>query len=239
MGFFTSIGILAVIFGLFYLLLSNEGRKQHEADFYEKFLDLGNESSRFRDFCYDNSHYSREQALRKYYSISENYDRAQKLLDEKNKLMKEAEDRLKKEYIMKRIYAYQYEDFIFSVFSPLAIYEGQDWSLFAASLPYFYIVQKLAEYKKINIEDAGALFEDFVNNELVWGHESYKYKKKDVNAPQIRKKDEKIDIGMTLSKYANVISDSDMNITNWINKNGQSMTREQLEKEIEEYSSSI
>ena len=39
-------------------------------------------------------------------------------------------------------------------------------------------------------------------------------------------------LGLTLTRYANIISDSDMNIHKWIEKNGQTKTREELEEEI-------
>ena len=35
--------------------------------------------------------------------------------------------------------------------------------------------------------------------------------------------------------YANVVNDSDMNMGKWIEKNGKSMSEEELEKELAKY----
>ena len=49
------------------------------------------------------------------------------------------------------------------------------------------------------------------------------------------KKYKNYEIGLTLTMYANVVNDSDMNMGKWIETNGKSMSEEELEKELAKY----
>jgi hypothetical protein len=71
----------------------------------------------------------------------------------------------------------------------------------------------------LNKEQASALFDKFVENDLIW----------DFNDPNNYR------IGVTLTVYANIVNDSDMNIEKWLEKNGQSMTEDELKKELKNY----
>ena len=225
----TAIGALTVIALVMFFFLSNEDKKKHEADYYEKFLERGDESKRFKSFYYKHSNLSREQALRKFYSDEENFNRAQKLLDAHNEWVKENNDKQKKKYTIKRVYSYQYEDFIYSLYSPLASYHIMTgWTCLFESLPREYIIKKIAENQNLNDKQACSLFEKFVENELITEDIS------EISSTNKKVVDNYM-LGSTLTTYADVVNDSDMNINKWIEKNGQSMTKEELENELNKY----
>lgn len=225
----SAIGALAIIAFVLFLFLSNEDKKKHEADYYEKFLDLGDESRLFKSFYYKHTNLSREQALRKFYSDEANHSRAQKLMDDHNERKKELDDKQKKEYTIKRVFSYQYEDFIYSLYSPLAIYRVMTgWMCDFEPLPRNYIIKKLAEHQHLNNEQAHSLFEKFVENELISGDIGERFRKN-------KNECDNYDMGLTLTVFVHVVNDSDMDINKWIEKNGQSMTREELEKELRDY----
>ena len=230
---FTSIGILTVIAFVVILYFSNLDKKEQDTKYFEKFLDRGDELERFRSFFYKNKNLSRNQALRKFYSDTENYNRAQKLMDDHKQWEKEIDDKNKKKYTIKRVYSYQYEDFVYSLFSPLASYhEFNHSAMVLGSLPHDYIVHKLADYQKISLEKASDLLKEFVENELVSG-EMMEILCNDRSSRN--KKYKNYEIGLTLTMYANVVNDSDMNMGKWIETNGKSMSEEELEKELAKY----
>lgn len=225
----TAIGALTIIALVLFLFLSNEDKKKHEADYYKKFLDLGDESRLFKSFYYEHTNLSFEQALRKFYSDEANLSRAQKLMDDHNEWKKEFDDKQKREYTIKRVFSYQYEDFIYSLYSPLASYHVMTgWTCSLRSLPRNYIVKKLAEHQHLNNEQAHSLFEKFVENELISGDIEERIRKNENEC-------DNYDMGLTLTMFVHVVNDSDMDINKWIEKNGQSMTRDELEKELRDY----
>ena len=225
----AAIGALTIIALVMYLLLSNEDKKKHDAEYFEKYLDLGDESRLFRSFYNKHTNLSREQALRKFYSDEANYSRAQKLMDEHNEWKKEFDDKQERKYTIKRVFSYQYEDFIFSLYSPLASYHVMTgWTCSLKSLPRNYIIKKLAEHQHLNNEQARSLFEKFVENELISGDIQETFSKNKYEC-------DNYDMGLTLTMFVHVVNDSDMDINKWIEKNGQSMTKEELEKELRDY----
>jgi len=225
-----AIGGITIFFLVIYLFISNEDRKKEAYKRYVDFLGLGDEKLLFNEYFSQNKHMAYEQAVRKFYSKATNFERANNLMKEHLETIKESDDLEKKKYTIKRVFAYEYEDFFYSLFSPYAKYSNlTGWSIYSDSIPKEYIINKLAEWKKVSINEIGDLFEKCVENELIHGdfkelsikmhsQDHYSYKN--------------YCLGLTLTRYANIISDSDMNIHKWIEKNGQRETLEELKEEI-------
>lgn len=225
-----AIGGITIFFLVIYLLISNEDRKKEAYKRYVDFLGLGDEKLLFNEYFSQNKHMAYEQAVRKFYSKATNYERASNLMKEHLETIKECDDLEKKQYTIKRVFAYDYEDFFYSLFSPYAKYSNHTgWSIYSDSIPKEYIINKLAEWKRVSINEIDDLFEKCVENELIHGD----YKELSL---KMHSKDhysyKNYCLGLTLTRYANIVSDSDMNINKWIEKNGQRETLEELEEEI-------
>jgi hypothetical protein len=101
---FTGIGVIAVILVILFIYLSFQEKKKIDTVKFKEFLKLGDEEERFKSSCgkYFDSEYEYEQALRKFYSDEENYNRAQKLMDEYEKWEKEIEEKKEKRIYYKK-----------------------------------------------------------------------------------------------------------------------------------------
>ena len=147
-----AIGGITIFFLVIYLLISNEDRKKKAYKRYVDFLGLGDEKLLFNEYFSKNKHMDYEQAVRKFYSKATNFERASNLMKEHLETIKESEDLEKKQYTIKRVFAYEYEDFFYSLFSPYAKYSNlTGWSIYSDSIPKEYIINKLAEWKKVSI----------------------------------------------------------------------------------------
>ena len=145
-----AIGGITFFFFVIYLLKSNEDRKKEAYKRYVDFLGLGDEKLLFNEYFSQNKHMAYEQAVRKFYSKATNYERASNLMKEHLETIKEIDDLEKKQYTIKRVFAYDYEDFFYSLFSPYAKYSNlTGWSIYSDSIPKDYIINKLAEWKKV------------------------------------------------------------------------------------------
>ncbi len=158
-------------------------------------------------------------------------------------LKKEREDLYRKEYTLKRVFAYKYENFVYSLYSPLAYKRIKWWEddktveysfgLYSEDtsecLPKEFILEKMVDASICSVNNASSLFDDFVNNELIREVVSFNKGK------QVLEKTGMYRIGSTLDTNANIISENDMNITKWIEINGQPNSKEQLMKEVEPF----
>lgn len=220
-NFFESLGVLAAVALLLYLILArldNQSRKTNDLRQLVK-----HDISDFEKFWNTHKHLSYEQALRAYYKDPKKLSEA---IEEKNKsdeLHRKIEEKFKKENTIKRVYAYKYEDFLFSLFSPFAeccpIHKKWDVSSFDV-LPESYIIYRM---RQIDSEDTYGLYCEFLKNYLL---------QKDHDTTNVR-------LGSTLGVYANILSDEDMNMDKWIRKNGKSQSKEELIEDVEAYMASL
>jgi hypothetical protein len=136
---------------------------------------------------------------------------------------KTIEERTRKEYTIKRVYAYKYEDFILSLYSPFSVYSssGHVWLIPSDddALPERYVVHKMREISKDN---PYTLFREFLKNDLL----------------RINGLTNMVSLGHLFQYHADVISKEDMDMNKWIAKNGQSQSKEELLAEVETYKNS-
>lgn len=220
--FFSSLGILAVIAIVGYWLLNREDNKRIETVHLRK---LAAQDSDFEKFWKVHNNLTYEQALRAFYKDPKKLAEAEEEQKRKEELHRKFEERAKKENTIKRVYAYKYEDFVFSLFSPFAQYSAirKEWDepYLSDVLPENYILHKM---KEIGSEDTYGLYCEFLKNDLLH---------RDINNTK------RVSLGFVLSTYANVISEEDMNMDKWIKKNGQSRTKEELLADVDAYEESL
>lgn len=122
---------------------------------------------------------------------------------------KRLEDFTKKEFIPKRVFAYEYEDFLFSLFSSTYVYFDfyGEWSGYCPEdkmITEDYILEKIISQYNLSKEEARALFLTFLKNDLICSNRT----------------NNKFKLGATLTTHANIISLQDMNVDKWMKKQG-------------------
>ena len=213
MSALRAIGLLAIIALIIYLIYRKSETDEQRADYLGKLL-VGNYSleKEFEVFYRDHKGWSYDAALRKFFEDPvrlQNAEQVKKNNDQERHIIKE---QIKKEYTINRVFAYDYESFLYSLYSPLAEYYDyiKQWRVsFNARFPKSYICYKM---ELEGFEDVNGLFQAFCDKDLL-------FKGKDESG---------YTLGSTLTKYANVVSDQDTNIDKWIKEHGQSMTKEEL-----------
>ena len=210
-----SIATLALIGVVIFIASVYISLRVGKLNLYKRFIDDFKEREMVCDFWKIlHPNLSFDDALRKYYSDRGNYKRAMVKF-------KERADKERKEKSIRRVFAYQYEDFIFSLFSPLAIYnEKKDlWFLPRDSaLTKSYILHEIVKRMSLSYSEAEDVFQKFIDNRIIYQFNSTKYA-----------------LSETLTQDAQVINETDMDINKWIHKYGQSMTKDSLMKYVESH----
>lgn len=228
MNFLAIIGFLALLGGVSYLLISMEEKRDKEAQEYLKLLDtnfsLKEEFQRYRSRHRD---WTVNKCARKFFDEPGRLEQAYKEKEEQERILRKIEDERNKEYIVKRVYAYKYEDFLFSLYSPLAWFSkgSNEWlPPIAGRLPKEYVKYRMKEAGLEIVED---LYNEFIQNDLLKMEYRHQGTSNQIELG--------CELGYTLTNYANVISEDDNNIDKWIKKHGQSMNEEKLLKDIDTY----
>jgi hypothetical protein len=221
MEFLAGVGLIAIIAIILILILRKHEDNNNEINHLRN-LAAQDGGLEFDEFLKKHRGLSYERALREYYKDPKKLAEAEenkKRRDENNRKFEELQ---KKENTINRVYAYKYEDFIFSLFSPFASYTSynNEWRIPHDSLPENYVVHRM---KEISSEHTYSLFREFLKKGLLYRHY----------------KTTKISIGGTLSFYANIISEEDMNMDKWIKKNGQSQSKEELLADVDAFEESL
>jgi len=220
--FFASIGGICVLFLLLYLLFNHEDQKTHNANELRDLLKYDDRGIKEYEKLCATERLTELQALKLFYKDEKDIKKA---LSNKNKhkeyeALREAE--LKKDMTLKRIYAYKYEDFVFSLCSPFAEFDDykQEWYLVSSFQKFTkdFLVLEIIDYFHIDWSQAECLLNEFVKNQLF---DNYLICKD-------------YSIGRTLTSYANIVSSVDCNIDKWIKKHGQTRTKEEMLAYIED-----
>ena len=214
----AAIGFIAICAACIYFLISMERKKEDKINHYKELLscnsDLRNDFNSFRA-SHDGMNY--ENALRIFFADNERLNEAVQYKQHSDYIHYLSEESVKKSITIMRVFGYQYEEFLFSLYSPLAQksnYDSSIWDMpYDALLPEYYIIDKMKEVGYSNVHE---LFQDFLKNELL---------SRDRATHQYT-------IGTTLTLYANYLSKEDNNIDKWIKKHGQSSTKEELMRDI-------
>ncbi len=226
----SSIGVIAIIALALYVLFKRLKNRESKAESIRKLIVECDDSFEFEKFCKTHPELSDKQSLLKFYDSEKKLTEAKKRAQERKQANEFYDNLSKKDKIIKRVFAYQYEKFIFSVFSPLAQKkEGKNntvkWEC-NSSLPEKYLLKKIREEYKLTEKDTISLFNQFVSNDLL-------------NTYSVNNTDKSVRIGKTLDFYYSVVCDSDLNIDKFIKEFGQRCTYKELQAEIENSNNSM
>ena len=230
--------IFALVAGgvVLYKYLSKQDKERSELPHLRQTIEQMGWGEEFEAFKKEHPNYSEYKAYEKFLTPEkkEQVEQAEKHREEAEKYF---EEKQKKENIMNRIYGYQYEDFLFSLFAPLATYNDKDkqWDLYpfintaeglkgvVTTLPESYVLYRIASEFKLSENDSRKLFKELVQHKCLFYNEYGDY----------------CELGRVLTTEYDIVSANDMNISKWIEKHGQPMTREVLLKESEKYKKEI
>lgn len=225
MEFLAAVGAFALIILAGYLVLRNMDNKSNQAEVNRQLVVKSGELFEFEKFCKSHPELSHKQALLKYYEDENVRNKAIKKAKKHIQLEKEWEDKANRERSIKRVFAYKYESFVLSLFSPMAkksVFNDEEWEC-KDSLPLFYVSHKMQE--EYGAEESNSLFQQFIDNELIRRGSYSDF--------------DNVYLGDILEMYYNVISDNDLNISNYIKKHGQRCSYDELQTEIHKLNESM
>lgn len=213
MNFLNSLGFLALCGVVFYIAIMWMEARNHEIRFLQELL-KGGIVEEFEEYLRTTG-FSYETGLRKFFKEPGRKERAIEAKKERDALSHKFDEAFKKENILKRIFAYDYENFLFSLFSPLAIYNEREnkWELWGCRIPVQYVKSRMEKEGYSNVPE---LYQSFIKNNLIE-----------------EDKNEQCELGVILKYHAEIVSEEDLDIDKWIKKNGQSMTKTELQNEID------
>lgn len=225
MEFMETVGIIAILGVIVFVVASVIKNNEEAKQYYKQLLKESGLKGEFDAFVEKvrlcGNYYSDYKFLKKFFSEgnreNEALKRREQNLIQKAKFEKEELTRT----VLSRRFAYDYDDFLFSLFSPLAVLSNGKWELKNdyKIIEGAYLVRKLIKEKKLSsIEEAEKIIKELMENRCL-------YETKDTY-------EDYYTLGSTLTFDAKVISESDNDLDSWIKKNGQSMTREELINDI-------
>lgn len=220
-----TVGIIAILGVIVFVVASVIKNNEEAKQYYKQLLKESGLKGEFDAFVekvrLSGNYYSDYKFLKKFFSEgnreNEALKRREQNLIQKAKFEKEELTRT----VLSRRFAYDYDDFLFSLFSPLAVLSNGKWELKNdyKIIEGAYLVRKLIKEKKLSsIEEAEKIIKELMENRCL-------YETKDTY-------EDYYTLGSTLTFDAKVISESDNDLDSWIKKNGQSMTREELINDI-------
>ena len=192
--------IVIPLFGLVFLFYQ---RKRDEKT--EHLLDLAEYvNDEFMTFQDEHENYSETKALRKFFSNSRVRLKALKLRSEHEQKKKNYEDEIDKYHIKNRVFAYDYEETIYEIFSKTANYFIPQYPKEKIVYHYSHIkkdefVEELSSKLKLSKDEAESLFNVFLNKQSIF-----------------KDNFDNCGIGSTLELYWNVVSPNDFNFSRWI-----------------------
>lgn len=226
MSFLESIGSLTLVAVPLLLAVAVHERRRLRIIQCQELLkedwDTCKEFEKFRQSLAD-ADLSHEQALLKFFTKERRESTWRKVEEQKQK-KSEYDDMRKRKYMVARALAYRYDDFIFSIFAPFATkypaskadggcrwyYQSGD-----STLTKDDILALIECEPKFELESAEELFRTWVHTELIEVNESSRHAKG--NPAKERSESEwTYDLGNTLSRYADIICESDLTLDKWI-----------------------
>ena len=215
------ISIVAILGFLLYLFVMDRN-SESEVPHYRQLLQHMSWERDFESFHREHQGYTEYRALKEFFTPA----RMEIALAEEERREKANHffsEEAKKERIMNRIYGYEYEGFLFSLFAPFAIFDdySKNWKLPAQSaLPFDYVVYRIGKEYNFSKQEATLRLWDFEKKRLLFCFVNNKW----------------CSLGSTLKETPNIVSANDLNLSSWIERNGKPMTAEQLKADFLPYS---
>ena len=185
------------LIGLSYLFYQR--KKDKETERLRELVGYVNDE--FVTFQDEHENYSETKALRIFFSNSRVHLKALKLQSEDEQMKKNDEDEIKKYHIKNRVFAYDYEETIYEIFSKTAYYFIPQYP--TEKIVYHYgdikkdeFIEELSSRLKLSKDEAERLFNVFLNKQLIF-----------------KDNFDNCGIGSTLELYWNVVSPNDFNFS--------------------------
>lgn len=224
-GFFSSIGVCAIIAGVIYLLIrSLEIKEDKERENEDLFKYTYRSEEKFDKTI------SRAKNIENVLSQPGVRREAEKRRLKGKQIMEADEDRRRKEKILKRTYSYQYEDVIYEIFSPLAVLEENSrmamkygkWRM-CKSIDKFFFQSEIARILKVSEDEASDLMYQFEKNDMI----------SISTIPNTWK--QTCGLGNLLEYDWNIISKQDKNISTWMESHPNIESKESFEKRLNDF----
>lgn len=203
------------------LILCVNSKHEKKANIYSQLIVKSGLQNDFERFCRQEHLYNDNRALIKYFKDKNRVNNIYKQIEIRERIDKETDDIIKKERVINRVFAYKYEKFIYSLFSPLAEQKNGygnkkgEW-ICSDKLSKVYVLKKIEVMYHFSNNAAINLFNQFVDNGLL----EYSRKYDDVK------------LGYILTTFWNIVSDADLNIDKYIKQYGQRCNLDELQREI-------
>lgn len=143
----------------------------------------------------------------------------------KDNLINESEDKERKENIIKRVFAYKYENLIYEIFAPYARqpkfgggFKYQRWNI-DIDLEDEFIKSEISRILCVPNDDAAKIFKELLDN-LLLCHINYKNKS---------------GVGHILTREWDIISRNDMNLDRWMESHQNVESKESVDKRREPF----
>lgn len=224
-GFFSSIGVCAIIAGVIYLLIrSLEIKEDKERENEDLFKYTYRSEEKFDKTI------SRAKNIEKILSQPGVRREAEERRKKGQEIMAQDEDRRRKDKILKRTYSYQYEDVVYEIFSPYAVKEENihmakeygKWRVHR-SIDKFFFRSEIARILNISEDEADDLMFNFEKNDLIYIS----------TIPNSWKK--VCSLGNLLEYDWDIISKQDKNISLWMDSHPNIESKESFEKRLNDF----
>lgn len=221
-----AIGCLTVIAFVGYLIISYYLSKEDTAKENRELISKNGKQLEFEKFRNANRNLSETQALLKFYADKEEKKKAIANAEERDQIIKEIQDEYKRDQTIKRVFAYNHENFIFALFSPLSkLIGGEKWSCWE-QLPKDYVLNKIKIEYRLSDSEAQNLYNQFIENNLL------EEEKPSPDDEVLTDAIELVSVGFILTFETNIVSEQDLDMDKYIRQHGRRCTREQLIAEI-------
>lgn len=186
-----SIGGIALVILVFYLLTNHANKRSQEDSYYDKLEnDAPEELKELTKNAKDEYEYRK--IRRKYYSNPYNLNKVLEVQKERELRNNKFNDIRRKKEIINRNYAYQYEEIVFDIFIDGDSFSQDD------------LVKEIQERMSLNYDKSLKLLKEWEDHDVI--NQSYLSK-----IPTYI-------LGYALSHYVNVISENDLTLQKWIEK---------------------
>ncbi len=158
----------------------------------------------FQDFQEKHEDYSEAKALRKFFSNWRNLKKAYEEERKKEEVLDKMDDMVHKTNVANRVFAYDYEETIFEIFSKRAYYFAPEYptekiKYYGYSIKKDVFIAELSSKLKLTKDEADKLFMQFLNKNII-----------------SKAKNDDCSIGYTLGINWSVVSKNDLNFTRWM-----------------------
>ena len=169
-GFWLILGLTLITCVVMLTYENIKSRRKQKLEEYQRLK--WHVKEEYDHYLWENELFDEPKNLISYFSDKSNYDKAllisQSILFESQNYHESQIAVLSKEDITKkRQYSYKYEKFVYDIFEPYGKYISDDKWILNYFLPSNYIIKKISEFLRVDINESNILFNEFIDNGLI------------------------------------------------------------------------